>query len=169
MPPPLPSLFLSRAEMAKLWLGLCCATMLSLGFRWHLHGQASFGALQPGNAGSMCVPLTLCCWGQCLLWWPWRRQPCRRGKCGARALQENMLLLNPSSHLQQESISSFCCSLPALLLIPLYKRKTIIWKDLFEKSNTCKSLQAGTSTDNWTNGEHDGEYRQTQWNVFIKD
>lgn len=76
-------------------------TMLSLGFRWHLHGQTCVSVLQPWNTGSMRV-LLLCCWGLCLLWHGCSRQLCRRGRCGARAPGENMLLLNLSSHLPRE-------------------------------------------------------------------
>lgn len=60
---PAPSfLFLSRAEMAKLWEGLCCynpKSGLQVAFPW----PGMFRALQPGRAGVMCTLLVSCAAG----------------------------------------------------------------------------------------------------------
>lgn len=146
----------------------CAAAVPSLGFRWLLRGQACFSVLQPGNAGLVCIPFVLSAAGASACSDDGEAgSPARRGRCGARAPQDNMLLLNPSSHLPQESTFSFVAHFQVIFWYLFIK--TIIWKDLFEKSNTCKSLQTETLLDNWTNGEHDGEYQQTQLNVFIED
>jgi len=48
------------------------------------------------------APTLCCCWGWCFLSWGWSRQRCRRGRCGARAPQENLLILNRFSCLPRE-------------------------------------------------------------------